>query len=397
MSDFAQRAEIADSETLKINNDVMQLRRKGIDVIPFVAGEPDFDTPEAIKQAAIDAIYNNYTHYTNVAGISELREKIVEKLKIDNNLNYTPDEIIVGCGAKQNIANALLALIDNKAEVMIPSPYWVSYIAMVEICGGKPNIIKTTKETGYKVNYDLLKKNYNKNCKVLILNSPSNPTGAVYSLDELKDIAKFCVEHNVYVISDEIYEKLIYDNMKHISIASLSKEIWEKTIVINGFSKSFAMTGWRVGYSAAPKKISDIMRKIQANMTSHTSSISQYAALKAFSLGNSFYDTLRTTFEKRRNFILDEFKNEKYIDIVKPNGAFYIFMNISKIFGKRYKDQVINSDNDFYNILLNDFKVALVPGSAFGDPECMRLSYSYKFETIEEGIKRIKNFLNSIK
>ncbi|MCX8058786.1 MAG: pyridoxal phosphate-dependent aminotransferase [Spirochaetes bacterium] len=396
MNEFAQRAEIADSETLKINNDVMQLRRKGIDVIPFVAGEPDFDTPEPINQAAIEAIYNNYTHYTNVAGISELREKIVEKLKLDNNLTYNPDEIIVGCGAKQNIANALLALIDNKAEVMIPSPYWVSYIAMVEICGGKPNIIKTTKETNYKINYEILKKSYNKNCKVLILNSPSNPTGAVYNLDELKEIAKFCLENNIYIISDEIYEKLIYDNMKHISIASLSKEIWEKTIVINGFSKSFAMTGWRVGYSAAPKKISDIMKKIQANMTSHTSSISQYAALKAFSLGSSFYETLRTTFEKRRDYILNELKDNKYIEIVKPNGAFYIFMNISKTFGKSYKDQQIKNDNDFYNILLNEFKVALVPGSAFGDSECMRLSYSYKLETITEGIKRIKDFLSLI-
>lgn len=397
MKHFAQRAEISDSATLKINNDVRVLRDGGVDIIPFVAGEPDFNTPDIIKEGAIDAINNNFTHYTNSAGILELRKAIADKLKNENNLEYSVDEIIVSNGAKQAITNALLAIIDDKAEVLIPSPYWVSYKAMVDICGGIANIVETKKENGFKVTVEDLEKQYNENCKAIILNSPTNPTGAVYNKDELYAIGNFCVEKDIFIISDEIYEKLIYDGFRHISIGSLSKQIFEKTITINGFSKSYAMTGWRLGYSAAPKEITKIMKKFQSNTTSNASSISQYAALNSFKLDKSYFSNLINIFTQRRDYIYNKLKNNKYLDIIFPHGAFYFFIDISKLFGHVYNSKVIKNDIDFYNILLNDAKVAVVPGSAFGNGNCIRMSYSYSLETIAKGIERILNILNNIK
>lgn len=396
MKHFAQRSEISDSATLKINNDVINLIKKGVNVIPFVAGEPDFSTPEIIKKGGIEAIQNNCTHYTASSGIVELRKAIADKLYKENGLSYDIDEIIVSNGAKQAIANALLAIIDGNAEVLIPSPYWVSYKAMVDICGGKANIVETKKENKFKVTVEDLKERYNEKCKVLILNSPTNPTGAVYSKNELLEIGKFCVENDIFIISDEIYEKLVYDGLEHISIASLGSDIFEKTITINGFSKSYAMTGWRIGYSAAPNTITSIMKKFQSNTTSNASSISQYAALNAFKIDEFYFKNLIDTFTKRRDFIYEKLKDNPFLDVISPHGAFYFFIDISKLFGHSYKGKKINSDIDFYSILLNDAGVAVVPGSAFGNKNCFRLSYSYSLSTIKEGIDRLLKVLSSI-
>lgn len=397
MFDFPKRAEIADSETLKINSDVIELRKQGKDVIPLVAGEPDFETPELIKEKAREALNKDITRYTPTSGMLELREKIVEKLKKENNIIYDPSEIVVGCGAKQNLATALMALTDNNDEVIIPSPYWVSYKAMAEIAGSKPVIAETDEKNNFKLTVDDLKKVLTRKSKILILNSPSNPTGVVYSEQELKQIAEFVVKNNLIVISDEIYEKLIYDGKKHISIASLGKDIFERTIVINGFSKSCAMTGWRVGYSAAPKKFTDIFKKIQANTTTHTSSISQYAALAAFDLPENYYAKNARTFEERRNFIANWLDNRSELSYIKPEGAFYFFINISKIFGKKIKDTTIFNDNIFYSKLLENNLVAVVPGSAFGNKNYIRISYSYSLDSIEKALDRIGDFLNACK
>ncbi|MFN3412087.1 MAG: pyridoxal phosphate-dependent aminotransferase [Exilispira sp.] len=397
MFDFPKRAEIADSETLKINSDVIELRKQGKDVIPLVAGEPDFETPELIKDKAREALNKDITRYTPTSGMLELREKIVEKLKKENNIIYEPSEIVVGCGAKQNIATALMALTDNGDEVIIPSPYWVSYKAMAEIAGSKPVIAETDEKNNFKLTVDDLKKVLTRKSKILILNSPSNPTGIVYSEEELKQIAEFVVKNNLIVISDEIYEKLIYDGKKHISIASLGKDIFERTIVINGFSKSCAMTGWRVGYSAAPKKFTDVFKKIQANTTTHTSSISQYAALAAFDLPENYYSKNAKTFEERRNFIANWLDNRNELSYIKPEGAFYFFINISKIFGKKIKDTIIFNDNIFYSKLLENNLVAVVPGSAFGNKNYIRISYSYSLDSIEKALNRIGDFLNACK
>lgn len=397
MFNFPKRAEIADSETLKINSDVIELRKKGKDVIPLVAGEPDFETPEIIKEKAIEALKNNFTRYTPTSGMLELREKICEKLKKENNLIYDPSEILVGCGAKQSISTALMALTDNEDEVIIPSPYWVSYKAMAEIAGAKPVVAETDEKNSFKLTVEDLKKVLTKKSKILILNSPSNPTGVVYSEQELKKIAEFVVENKLTVISDEIYEKLIYDGKKHISIASLGKEIFDRTIVINGFSKSCAMTGWRVGYSAAPKKFTDIFKKIQANTTTHTSSISQYAALAAFNLPDDYFLQNTKTFEQRRNFIIKWLDGRKELSYIKPEGAFYFFINVSKVFGKKIKDTIISNDAVFYSRLLENNLVAVVPGSAFGNSNYIRISYSYSLESIEKALKRIGEFLDACK
>ncbi len=397
MFNFPKRAEITDSETLKINSDVIELRKQGKDVIPLVAGEPDFETPDIIKKKAIEALEKNFTRYTPTSGMLELREKIVQKLKNENNLNYDPSEIIVGCGAKQSISTALMALTDNDDEVIIPSPYWVSYKAMAEIAGSKPVIAQTDEENDFKLTVDDLKKVLTKKSKILIINSPSNPTGVVYSEDELKHIAEFAINNKLTIISDEIYEKLIYDGKKHTSIASLGKEIFDRTIVINGFSKSCAMTGWRVGYSAAPKKFTDIFKKIQANTTTHTSSISQYAALAAFDLPEDYFKSNAKIFQERRDFISKWLDNRNDLSYIKPEGAFYFFINISKVFDKKIDGEEISSDNLFYSKLLEKKLVAVVPGSAFGNYNYIRISYSYSLKSLEKALNRIGEFLDACK
>jgi aspartate aminotransferase len=397
MFTFPGRAGIADSETLKINADVIALRKDGKDVIPLVAGEPDFETPDCIKQKAIEAINKNFTRYTPSSGMLELRLQIAKKLERENGVKYNPEDLVVACGAKQAIATAMLALTDHQDEVLIPVPYWVSYKAIAEIAGAKPVLVPTDAKNNFKVTVDDLKKFVTPKTKVLMLNSPSNPTGAIFKKDELYDIAEFAVKNHLIVISDEIYEKLIYDGEKHISIASLGEDIYKQTILINGFSKSCAMTGWRVGYSAAIRQFSDIFKKIQANTTTHTSSISQYAAQAAFELPDSYFEKNAKTFENRRDMIINWLDKRNDLTYIRPSGAFYFFINVSKLFGKSIKGEIIKNDVDFYNLLLKHALVAVVPGSAFGDSDYIRISYSYSMESLEKALERIEGFLDDCK
>ncbi len=397
MKNFASRSNIADSATLKINAMVNELKNQGKEVIPFVAGEPDFNTPDEIKNEAINAIHNNYTHYTNSAGIPELRKAIVNKLKNDNNLKYDINQIVVSCGGKQALANTLLALVEKGDEVIIPAPYWVSYLMLVQLTEATPIIIETTLKNNYRLTIKQLKENINSKTKLLILNSPSNPTGSVYSKKELDDIAQICIDNDLFVISDEIYEKLIYDGNKHYSIAQHSEEMKKRTIIINGFSKSHAMTGWRVGYSACSPDISKSIKKIQANMSSHTSSISQYASLGAFKVDESYETMLKDVFSERRDIIINKLSNLNYLKPYRPEGAFYVFIDVSELFNKYHKDLKIINDEDVFQILLEEYGVALVPGNAFGNNKCLRMSYSYSTEAINKGLSQIEKFINNIK
>ena len=319
------------SSTLAITSKAKKLKSEGKDIVNFAAGEPDFDTPDFIKEAAIEAIKSGFTKYTPTTGTLELKKAICEKFKKDNSLSYEPNQIVVSCGAKHSIFNALFVLIDKGDEVLIPSPYWVSYPEMVNLCEGKPRFIKTSPENNFKLRIKDLEQNITAKTKVLILNSPSNPTGCVYSAQELKEIAGVCVREKIFVISDEIYEKLIYDNLKHVSIASFGEDIKGLTITVNGLSKSYSMTGWRIGYLGAAPDIAEAVSRLQDHTTSNPSSISQKAAVAALSAGDGFIIQMCDEFARRRDLALEKLKKIKKISVVRPEGAFYIFCNISRI------------------------------------------------------------------
>lgn len=385
------------SITLAITAKANELKAKGVDVIGFGAGEPDFDTPEYIKKAGIEAIQKGFTKYTPATGITPLKEAISKKLREDNGLEYSVDEIIINSGAKNSIATALQAICNVGDEVIIPVPYWVSYSEMVKIPEAIPVFIETKPESNFKVTKKELVSAITPKTKAIMINTPSNPTGAVYSKEELQDIAEVAIENQVYVISDEIYEKLIYDNNKHISIASLGKEIKNLTILINGMSKEYAMTGWRLGYTAANKDVIQAMGKIQGHALSHPSSITQYAGLGALEGDQSVVQDMVKEFDKRRNYMLKRLEAIDDLDYIYPEGAFYVFVDISKVFGRTFNNVTINSSLDFANLLLDQINVAVVPGIGFGADNYMRLSYATSLEAIEEGLNRIENFLKEIK
>jgi len=386
---------ITPSMTLAITAKAKQLRAEGKDVIGFGAGEPDFDTPQAIKQAGIDAINNNFTRYTEVNGTMQLRKLICKKLKEDNNLNYEPKNIIVNSGAKHSLYLALCAVLNPGDEVIVPVPYWVSYPEMVKIAGGVPVYVHTTGNNGFKLTYDNLKKAKTPKTKVIMLNSPSNPTGSVYTKEELQVVADFAVENNLLVISDEIYESIIYDDAKHISIASLGKEIAKNIITINGLSKTYAMTGWRIGYAAAEEDIIKAMSSIQGHTVSHPASIAQKAAETAMELDKSVVDDMVRQYDQRRKYMMNYFDTELTdLSYIMPAGAFYLYVNISKLFGKTYNNIKITCALDFAGALLENYLVAVIPGEGFGTKEYIRLSYATSLDNIKEGLKRIKDFIN---
>lgn len=373
------------SQTLTITTKAKKLKSEGQAIINFAAGEPDFDTPEFIKDAAIEAIKSGFTKYTPTTGIPELKKIIAEKFRKDNSLIYNPDQIVASCGAKQGIFNALMVLVNPDEEVLIPSPYWVSYPQMVNLCSGKPRIIRTSPQNNFKIRGGDLEKYINSQTKVIILNSPSNPTGCVYSLKELEDIAKVCVKKKIFIISDEIYEKIIYDNLKHISIASLGKDIYDLTITVNGLSKSFSMTGWRIGYLGAATDIVEAISKLQDHSTSNPTSISQKAALAALKSSDDFSRNICQEFQKRRDYVVSRLKENTKIGFVLPGGAFYIFCNISKT----------GMDSEtFANRLLDEASVALIPGKGFGRDDYIRISFATSIEQIEMGMDRIADWLN---
>ncbi len=393
-SDLSKRAlGISPSLTLEITDKAQKMRKSGIDIIGFGAGEPDFDTPKNIQRAGIEAIESGKTRYTAASGIPELKSAICEKLKKDNDLDYESSNILVSSGAKHSIFNAFYAIINPGDEVIVPVPYWVSYPEFVKVVGGTPVLVNTKEENAFKYTKECLEKAITKNTKAIILNSPSNPTGTVYSRNELEMIADIAVKNNIFVLSDEIYEKLVYDGEKHISIASLNDDIKKLTIVVNGMSKAYAMTGWRIGYAAADKEIIKVMSNVQSHTTSNASSISQYASVEALTGDQSEISKMIEKFDERRVYMVDRINKINYLSCRKPKGAFYVMANISEAKGKTIKGREIKDSLDFTSLLLEEAKVAVVPGIAFGDDNYVRLSYATSMENIKNGLDRIEEVL----
>ncbi len=385
------------SPTLAIDAKAKSLKASGVDVISFGVGEPDFDTPENIKEAAIKAIRSGFTKYTPVGGTDELKTAIIEKLKKDNGLIYEKNEIIVSCGAKHSLYNIAEALYDAGDEVILPAPYWVSYPDQIVLNSAAPVIVKTDEGNAFKITPEILEANLSKKTKALILNSPSNPTGLAYDRKSLEAIAEIAVKHDFYIISDEIYEKLIYDGFEHVSIASLGDEIKQRTLVVNGISKSYAMTGWRIGFAAGPKDIINAMTNIQSQSTSNPASISQKAAVEALTGTQDFILKMVSEFDKRRKYMVERLNNIKGVTCIKPVGAFYAFPNVSSYYGRSFKGNSIKSSMDLSAYLLDEAKVAVVPGAAFGDDRYIRLSYATSMENIQKGLDRIESALSNLK
>ncbi|HYA87277.1 MAG TPA: pyridoxal phosphate-dependent aminotransferase [Nitrospirota bacterium] len=395
---IAKRAQaIQPSPTLAMAAKAKAMKAQGIDVVDFGVGEPDFDTPENVKQAGIKAIQMGFTKYTPAGGTDELKDAIIDKLKKDNGLQYEKSQILVSCGAKHSLYNIAEALFDPGDEVIIPSPYWVSYPDQVLLKDATPVIVETTEEEGFKISAKKLAKAITNKTKALVLNSPSNPTGLAYDKKALEDIAALAVQKNIYVISDEIYEKLIYDGFTHTSIASLGQEIKSRAIVVNGVSKSHAMTGWRIGYAAGPKDVITAMTNIQSQSTSNPSSISQKAAVEALRGPQEFIRTMNAEFATRRTYMIDRLNKMKGVSCLMPVGAFYAFPRVSALFGKSLNGKVIKSSADFAALLLDEAKVALVSGDAFGADAYIRLSYATSREIIEKGLDRIEKIINMLK
>lgn len=384
---------IEPSLTLAISAKAKSMKDKGVDVINFSVGEPDFNTPENIKEEGIRAIQENLTRYTPSSGIIELKKAICNKLKEDNNLQYSNENIIISNGAKHSIYNALMAILNPGDEVIIGAPYWVSYPEIVKLMGGIPIIIETSEKDNFKFTVDDLNRVKTSDTKMIILNSPNNPTGCVYTKEELIKIGQWAVENSVFILSDEIYEKLTYDNIKHISIASINQDVKNLTITINGMSKAYAMTGWRIGYAAAHKDIIKVMSGIQSHSTSNPCSISQYASIEALIGNQEKLIEMNKQFSIRRDYMVNAINNIDGLSCGKPEGAFYVMVNFSKLFNKDISGEVINSSLDFSNILLDKANVAVVPGIAFGNDKYIRLSYATSLDNIKEGINRIEKLI----
>lgn len=387
---------IEPSLTLAITSKAKEMKEKGIDVISFSAGEPDFNTPKNIINAAIKAMEDGNTKYTSVNGILQLREAICKKFKDDNGLEYNPSQIVVSTGAKQSLANTFLAILNPGDEVIVSTPYWVSYPELIKLADGKPVFVEGDEKSNYKFTKENLEKAVTAKTKAIVLNTPNNPTGTIYNKEELEVIADFAKKYDIIIISDEMYEKLIYDNENHISIASLSKDAYERTIVINGLSKSYAMTGWRIGYCAASEKIAKLMISIQSHVTSNVCSITQYAALEALNGPQDEITKMINEFEKRRNYMINRIESIDNLSIVKPKGAFYIMINIENCLGKEINGKILNDSMEFCASLLENEKLAVIPGKAFGLNNYIRVSYATSMEAIKEGLNRIESFIKKL-
>lgn len=388
---------LSPSITLKITATAKEMKESGLDIIGFGAGEPDFNTPKHIIDAAIEAMNNGQTKYTASSGINPLKDAIIKKLKEDNNLEYSRENIIVCTGAKQCLADLFMSILNPGDEVLIPNPYWVSYPELIKLSDGIPVFVDCKKENDYKVTLEELNRSLTPNTKAIIINSPNNPTGIIYSKEELSIIADFACKNDLIIISDEIYEKLMYDDNKHISIASLGEDVKSRTVVINGVSKSYSMTGWRIGYAAASKEIIKLMTNIQSHMTSNPNTIAQYAAIAAIEGPQDQIETMRVEFEKRRNYMYENLSSINGVECIKPQGAFYVMMDISSFINKEINGYTIKGSLDFADCLLKEEKVALIPGIAFGLDNYVRLSYATSQENIAKGIERIRNFVQKIK
>lgn len=387
MDAIAERiSKISSSMTLSITAKAKQMQAEGIDVCSFSVGEPDFDTPDFIKAAAIKALEQGHTRYTPPAGIPELRKAIADKLVLENGLEYDWNQVVVGCGAKQSIFNAILAVCDPGDEVIIPAPYWTSYPEMVRLAGAEPRIVETRAEAGWKLRPEDFENNMSGRTKMLILNSPANPTGAVYSREELEALGEVAAAEDIVILSDEIYEKLIYNEREHVSIASISEELKALTVTVNGFSKTYAMTGWRLGYLAAPEPIAKAVETIQSHTTSHATSFAQYGALAALEAKQEFVEDMRQEFDVRRQYMMNRLSKIKNIRVVEPEGAFYFLVDT--------KPMQLSSMN-LTEKLLSRYHVAAIPGIAFGYDASIRLSYAMGLDVIKKGLDRFEDFCHS--
>ncbi|HEY1083216.1 MAG TPA: pyridoxal phosphate-dependent aminotransferase [Prosthecobacter sp.] len=378
-------AELSPSMTLAITSQAKALKKQGVDVLSFGAGEPDFNTPDHITTAALEALTSGKTRYTESAGLIELREAIAAKLLVDNGIQYDPSQISVNCGAKHSCYNAIAAVVNPGDEVIIPAPYWTSYPEMVKLVGGIPVIVETKLENDWKITPEEFEDAMSPMTKMIIINSPGNPTGSVYSREELKAIGEIAAAEDILILSDEIYEKLVYGEEKHVSIASISKEIFDHTITVNGFSKAYAMTGWRLGYTAAPKKIADAIDTIQSHTTSNPTTFAQYGAIAALQGDQQIVADMRDEFDVRRQYMLSRLQAIKGLKVVEPKGAFYFLVGIES-----YGIKSVN----FCEKLLSKGKVAAVPGVAFGAEYTLRFSYATGLDVINAGMDRFEEFCN---
>ena len=388
---------IAPSATLAVNNKANELRAQGVDVVNFGVGEPDFPTPANIGAKGIEAIQKGFTKYTPSAGIPDLRKAIVAKFKRENGLEYTVGQTMACVGAKQALFLALQVLVGAGDEVVIPGPYWVSYTEMAKLCDATPVFVETSQDEDFKLTPARLRAVCTPRSKALLLNYPNNPTGCSYTREELKAIADVCLEKGIFIVSDEVYEHLIYDGGSHVSIASLSPEIYNITVTTNGVSKAYAMTGWRLGYAAGPQDIISAMIRIQEHMNTNTSSITQYAAVEALNGPQETVQVMVQEFKKRRDYMYERLAAMPGIKIRKPPGAFYMFPDVSALFGKTIRGRLINSDMDLVESILTDGHVAVVPGSGFGSPNNIRLSYATSMERITTGMDRMEALLKEAK
>ena len=388
---------IKPSPTLAMAAKAKAMKAQGIDVVDFGVGEPDFDTPENVKQAGIKAIQSGFTKYTPAGGTDELKDAVVDKLKKDNGLVYERSQILISCGAKHSLYNIAEAIFDPGDEVIIPSPYWVSYPDQVILNDATPVIVETTEQEGFRISAAKLEKAITSKTKAIVLNSPSNPTGLAYDRKTLEEIAAVAVKHRIYVISDEIYEKLVYDGFTHTSIASLNPEIKELTIVVNGVSKSHAMTGWRIGFAAGPKDVITAMANIQSQSTSNPASISQKAALEALRGPQDFLPVMNAEFDKRRKYMVERLNKMQGVSCMLPVGAFYAFPNVAKLYGKKSAGgKTVKNSTDLAAYLLESARVALVSGDSFGADAYIRLSYATSLELIKKGMDRIEEAVNAL-
>ena len=381
------------STTLAIDAMFKQMKADGLDVVGFGAGEPDFPTPDYIKEAGIEAIRNNDTKYTPSVGTVELRKAICQRLKEDCGVDYEPAEIAASNGAKTCVYAALRALVNPGDEVILPAPYWVSYLELIQMVGGIPVVVEATEAEHFKITPEKLSAAITPNTKCMILNNPSNPTGMMYNRQELEAIAKVCVEQDIYVISDEIYYRLAYDGQEFTSLATISPEIKERTLLVNGVSKSYAMTGWRIGYVAAPAPIAKVIGNYLGHCTGNPCTISQKASAVALSASQESVDKMKEAFEERRNYMVERMNQIEGVSCIKPEGAFYVMMNISKLFGKELFGHIIKDADDFGNLFLKYGKVAVVPGTGFGAPDFVRWSYATSMDNIKAGLDRLEKFL----
>ena len=386
------------SATIAMSAKSRLLKSKGLDVISLSLGEPDFNTPDLIKESAIKAINDNFSKYPPIAGFQDLKEALVKKFKSENNIEYYPDEIVVSTGAKQSLANAILSLINPGDEVILPAPYWVSYIEQVKLAGGIPVAIETSIDTNFKISPNQLKKAINNKTKLIIYSSPCNPSGSLYSKEELESLSEVILsKEGLFVLADEIYEYINFTGKPHISIASLSKEIWERTITVNGVAKGFAMTGYRIGYIGAPKWICEACTKIQGQFTSGANSIAQKATITAVENGKNIVDYMINAFESRRNLVYNLINTIEGLKVNLPEAAFYFFPDVSTFFGKSYNDIQVNNAKDLCMFILNEELLAVVPGEAFGSPNSIRISYATSEEILIEAMKRLKKALGKLK